>query len=633
MKTLITLGVSCLALQLGARAEVSPLPFVVPPTVADRQEAVEPDGISLRGYLGSRIAANTQARLLAVDEDRLLEGYRQRPGRQAWDGEHVGKWLHAATLAWAHSGDAALRAKLDRVVRALLSCQLEDGYLGTYLREKRWQSWDVWAHKYNLIGLTTYMRYTGDRTPLAACRRMADLLCRDLGDRPGQRSLLEGSPHFGMAHGSVLEPIVLLYRLTAEPRYLEFARYILRAWDEPGGPRVISDLLAGRGVHQVANAKAYEMLSCLNGALELYRVTGDERLLRAARQAWSDIVAKRLYLTGTCSHHEHFHGDYELPNGLQNVGETCVTVTWEQFNAQLLRLTGEAVFAEELERTCYNHLLGAQQPDGSAWGYYVQLEGRRKPFSQDLSGHCCLSSGPRGVALIPTFAITTDADGVVVNVYERGEARLAWRDGRRITLATETEYPVGEAVRITVSPANATEFALKLRIPAWVRDGEVSVGGASTAVVAGGYAILKRTWQPGDVVELRMPLRPRLRMGTHTNVGLAAVLYGPLVLAADDRINAAKIGTFQLMHQTIGKLAFTVEPTAAGEPAWPGGKTFALTAATLQPVAKGESRDVRVRLLPFAEVGQDAAFKVWLPVWLYSTPSEAALGAPAVTID
>ena len=75
-------------------------------------------------------------RLAKLDPARLLEGYRKRPGRQTWDGEHVGKWLHAATLAWANTGDPALREKLDYVAAELFKCQLPDGYLGTYVRER-----------------------------------------------------------------------------------------------------------------------------------------------------------------------------------------------------------------------------------------------------------------------------------------------------------------------------------------------------------------------------------------------------------------------------------------------------------------------------------------------------------------
>ena len=87
-----------------------------------------------------------------------------------------------------------------------------------------------------------------------------------------------------------------------------------------------------------------------------------------------------------------------------------------------------------------NQLFGAQRCDGAAWGYYVQMEGK-KPYSATLDGHCCLSSGPRGVALIPSFAITTDDEGLVVNLYDSGIARLRSREQIPVTLTTETRYP------------------------------------------------------------------------------------------------------------------------------------------------------------------------------------------------
>ena len=351
----------------GPAGAVPPVPDKVACVVPDQQAFQPPDCVHLTGWMGTRIEANEANRMVKIDTGRLLEGYRKRPGRQSWDGEHVGKWLHAATLAWVNTGDAALREKLDLTVAELIKCQLPDGYLGTYVDEKRWTEWDVWAHKYNLIGLITYMRYTGNLEPLPACRRMGDLLERTFGDTPCKRDIIPAGEHVGMAPTSVLEPMVLLYRLTGEPRYLEFCKYLLRAWEQPNGPKIISTLLTAKRVDKVANGKAYEMLSCLNGALEYYRtVGGDRQILDACLNAWQDIVNNRLYLTGAASYREHFHDDFDLPN-VNNVGETCVTTTWIQFNAHLLRLTGKARFAEQLERVVLNQLFGAQRCDGSGW--------------------------------------------------------------------------------------------------------------------------------------------------------------------------------------------------------------------------------------------------------------------------
>ena len=622
------LAVSFLALVAAGAAPIVPIPEKIVAAVPERQEAQVPDRVQLSGWIAQRVRANEANRLAKLDAARLLEGYRKRPGRQSWDGEHVGKWLHAATLAWVNTGDPALREKLDYVAAELVKCQLEDGYLGTYVESNRWKSWDVWAHKYNLIGLITYVRYTGNTDPLSACRRMADLLCNTFGDEPGKRDIIKAGPQVGMAPTSVLEPMVLLYRLTGETRYLDFCKYILRAWEQPNGPKIISTLLTAKRVDKIANGKAYEMLSCLNGALEYYRTTGDAQVLQACLNAWQDIVEHRLYLTGAASYWEIFHDDYDLPN-VNNVGETCVTVTWIQFNAQLLRLTGEARFADQLEHVVLNQLFGAQQCDGSAWGYYVQMEGR-KPYTSNLDGQCCLSSGPRGVALIPSSAVTTDAGGIVINLYEAGTATLALRDHSTVTLHTETEYPGDGRVRITLEPAKAKAFAVKLRVPGWCRSAEVQVNGKrfKGRPNAEDHLAIARVWKKGDQIALQFKLEPRLVVGDHGNRGKVAVLYGPLVLAADEALlgngDVARkdlaaplpLNAIAAAGSRLASLKVTPEPAPATVKTWPGAQVFRARAVTRRPLSSLKlGTPLTIRLIPFADAGETGTrYKVWLPL-------------------
>lgn len=597
---------------------ISLVPEKVAPVVSDRQDSQIPDRVQLSGWVGGRIHVNDANRMAKMDVDRLLEGYRKRPGRQTWDGEHIGKWLHAATLSWANSGNPELRAKLDYAVAELAKCQLDDGYLGTYVEAERWTFWDVWAHKYNFIGLITYMRHTGNLAPLSTCRRMGDLLCNTFGDAASQRDILLAGRHLGMAPTSVLEPMVWLYRLTGEPRYLDFCKHIMQAWEKPAGPRIISTLLKSKRVDLVGNGKAYEMLSCLNGALEYHRTVGDPQILEAAINAWQDIVDKRIYLTGTASYQEFFHADFDLPN-VNKVGETCVTVTWLQFNAHLLRLTGEARFAEQIERAVLNQLFGAQSPDGSAWGYYVEMQGK-KPYSGVLDGHCCLSSGPRGVALIPTFAVSTDADGLVVNLYDSGTAKLTLRDNTPVIITTDTLYPRDERIRITIAPAERKDFVVKLRIPAWCNHSVVEVNGRRVETVRGadGYAAIRREWRAGDRIQLRLKLEPRVIVGDFKNEGKAAVLYGPLVLAADEALldgAEVSLSAIGLPSAEVEKLRVTPKSPPAALKSWPGAQVFRINAVARKPtVSLKEGGRAQIDLIPFADAGANgSAYKVWLP--------------------
>ena len=581
---------------------IQPLPEKITGPVADKQPWQVPDLVHLGGELGARIEANERNRLLALDPARLLEGYLKRPGRDSSDGEFVGKWLHAAALSWATTQNPALRVKIDQVAHQLCQCQLPDGYLGTYEEKGRWVDWDVWSHKYNLIGLLAHARLTGNQESLAACRRMGDLLCLIFGDGTGQRDLVKGGIHVGMAPSSVLEPMVLLYRMTGEARYLEFCRYVLRAWEEPEGPHILSTLLAQQRVDKVANAKAYEMLSCLNGVVELYRTTGEAELLKPVLIAWRDIADKRLYVTGTTSYRERFHDDQDLPSDL-NVGENCVTVSWMQLNAELLRVTGESRFADQLERTTMNQLLGAQRPDGSGWCMYAPLSGQKAYNDSKDVLTCCTASGPRGLAMLPTFAITTLEGGLAINLYAPTHAELTLPSGKQVALSIETDYPYSGDVVLTLHAGSALSFPINLRIPDWCAEAAISVNdrNLNLSCRGGEYARVLRTWRDGDVLRLRLPIGPRLLVGEHyENWNRAAFAFGPLILAADDRLNPKiKVGQFRVPSTDLSSLDFKYEQS---------NRLFSFQAVKIDTGEK-----VRVYLSPFAEAGVTReSYQVWM---------------------
>ncbi|HEY3266933.1 MAG TPA: beta-L-arabinofuranosidase domain-containing protein [Armatimonadota bacterium] len=539
--TIITRSVSLVfvaALAMSASAQQNPTGLARPNTAraADVFTPLPAGAVRLTGgLLGDRYAANVQGRLLKVDEQDLLDAFEHRlQPHQDWAGEHVGKFLHAATLTWATTHNAALKAKIDRVARRLIATQEPDGYLGTYAPDHRWTSWDVWVHKYDILGLLTYYQYTHNPSALTACRRAGDLLLNTFG--PGKRDINKAGEHMGMASDSVLEPMALLYRATADKRYLAFAQYIVKNYDAPGGPRILSTLDTGVGVDKVANNKAYEMLSNFVGLLELNRIQPSARIRHDVLHAWSDVRANRLYITGSASAGEHFGDARILPTGEgAHICEVCVTVTWEQMNLQLLRLLGDSRCADEIERTVYNHLLAAQKPSGEAWSYYTPLEGR-KPFSPATT--CCLSSGPRGVALIPSAAVMASQDGgLVVNLFNPLTATAALKSGA-VTLTQTSDYPSGGNVTISVAPAAAGQrFPLRVRIPAWAPRAILTVNGRSIRAVPGRYAVISRAWRRGDRVRLTLPMKVRFANGDHNTADMRAAMYGPMVLALDQANN------------------------------------------------------------------------------------------------
>jgi DUF1680 family protein len=574
----------------------------------DRFLQVDPGAVKLHGFIGRRCSNNESARLLVKDEEELLSGFQNRPGKQAWIGEHVGKWLHAATLAWVYTNSEALRAKLDRVVSTLLATQQEDGYLGTYADGLHWgmdqdQKWDVWVHKYDLIGLITYHTYTGDKASLEAAKKIGDLLIRTFG-QPNQAEkkldLNERSTHAGMASGSVLEPIVLLYRATGNESYLEFARSIAAHWEDENGPKIIGTLTEKKAVNLTANGKAYEMMSCLIGLCELYRTTGESNYIVPVLNAWNDIVANQLLITGSGSSREHWTEPRRFFSGAKdNIAETCVTVTWIQLNQQLLRLTGEARFGDELEKSFYNHLAAAQRPDGTAWAYFTGLDGK-KPYGTEQN--CCTSSGPRGWAIFPTLAYMTTEDGIVINFFTPGTAALRI-NGETVMVKQETEYPVDGRVAITVTVPKPMKFALRVRVPSWSQ-----IDGVKAK--PGDYWLLRQTWSRTQTIKLNFAIPVRLVPGEGSNAGKIAVVRGPQVFAIDELYNPG-LSTVTAIALTSRQPELKTSVTYRDPDDLPVYETEAIITQDTEKQKAGER--VTLRLAPFASAGAHGhRFNVWL---------------------
>ena len=541
------------------------------------------------GLLGERMRVNREDRLLHIDEKAIVEGFQHRPGKQDWIGEHAGKFLDAAVNTWLYSHDQRVKTLMDRVDRELLAAQEPDGYLGTYTNDKRWTSWDVWVHKYDLIGLLSYYRATGDTNSLEAARRIGDLLVRTFGDKPGQRDIIRAGEHVGMAATSVLEPMVTLYRYTGSRQYLDFCYYITRAWEQPNGPHLISSLDTGGSVFKTANAKAYEMLSNLVGLAELYRVTGEVRFLTPIKIAWEDIVARRLYISGTASSKEHFTANDQLPaDETADVGEGCVTVTWMQLNLELLRLTGDAKYGDQLERSVFNQLLAAQNPHTGDICYFTPLNGR-KNASSGIS--CCVSSEPRGISLIPETAWGERQGGVAILEYVPGRVK-----DPAATIESHTDFPASGHVVLTITPGERAEFPLSLRVPEWTQRYVARVNGKEYVGHPGEFLPIQRAWKKGDQVDISMDMTVEVIPGGRSYPNAIAVQRGPQVLALESALNPAfpNLETAAPKSTLLAGLHFADAPASG-----PFHEAFAI-----------DSRSgPRLTLVPFADA-QD--YRVWL---------------------
>ncbi|TCD28377.1 hypothetical protein EZ456_06765 [Pedobacter psychrodurus] len=555
---------------------------------------------TIQGWLGEKLKANKDQRLYKVDEAGLLAGFINKPGVHPWIGEHVGKFLETACNTYQNTKDPLLKTQLDRTAQQLIAAQLTDGYLGTYDNESQWTSWDVWSHKYDLVGLLSYYELTGYLPALTASKKIGDLLYKRFGNKAGQLDIIKSGAHVGMAATSVIDPMTDLYRFSGKKEYLDFCYYITQSYDQKNGPKILSTLDSLGRVDKTANAKAYEMMSNLVGLVKLYRVTGDEKILKPVLTAWNDITTKRLYITGTTSSFEHFQDDHLLPASKNdNMGEGCVTTTWVQLNFQLLSIFGKMEYVNELERAVYNHLIGAENPQTGCVSYYTPLMGA-KPYGCNIT--CCMSSVPRGIAMIPLFTNGKINGSPSILFYQPGVYKSFVNGKNLVEFTTQTSFPENGDVTINVNPAVNSKFEVLLRKPYWAGDFKIAVNGKEQTVTTNETVSLNRFWNKGDRINVSFTLPVKVLDGGISYPGSIAFQRGPQVLVFDKKLNP-----------TLPEV-FTVQPNSVqlnNAPCVLPAKWIGTQAYQVKAEAGGKTENII--LVPYADASQTGGeVSTWL---------------------
>ena len=243
-------------------------------------------------------------------------------------------------------------------------------------------------------------------------------------------------------------------------------------------------------------------------------------------------------INGSCSNQELWcDGAREQTEVLAQPMETCVTVYWMKYCYQLLQLTGNSVWADEMEVSLYNALLGALTPKGEWFAYFSPLIGGRVPSlpqHEDVGLSCCVVNGPRGLLLTPRWAVMSSREGLAVNLYAKGSYDQKLADGTEVKILQATDYPVDDAINLTIFPSKSKRFTISLRVPEWSKKTGLSVNGKEINCTPGSYAKINRTWKDGDKINLKLDLRGRV-IPAPSGTPEVAVMRGPILLALDNR--------------------------------------------------------------------------------------------------
>ena len=492
--------------------------------------------------------------LLRLDADRLLSGFRKEAGLApkaavygGWEsmtiaGHSLGHYLSASALMFGSTGDARFRQRVNYIIAELETIQRANGngYVAAIPNGKKvfqevsagelrvkpfdlngaWVPWYV-LHK-QFAGLLDVHRHFNNAKALTIAIKLADwadTTVSKLREEKFQQML-------DCEHGGMNEVLAELYARTGNEKYLRLSRrFHHKAVLEPLARR--EDRL--QGLH--ANTQIPKLI----GLARRYELTADSSDKTAAEFFWQRVVRHHSYVNGGHSDGERFGPPDKLSNRLSdNTSETCNTYNMLKLTRHLFAWQASAEYADYYERALYNHILASQNPDDGMVCYYVPLKtGSRKVYSKPFDDFwCCVGTGMENHAKYGEAIYFHDDDGLWVNLFI--PSQLNWRS-KGLTLRQETLYPEKDTVSLAITARRPVNLAVRLRYPAWAKDGvTVKINGSQQTIAEkpGSFIEIKRNWKTGDRIEFTIPMSLRLET-MPDNPRRVAFFYGPSVLAGE----------------------------------------------------------------------------------------------------
>jgi len=496
-----------------------------------------------------------------------------------WQDAWIYKWLESACYIYSVTGDRALDKKMDEIISIIAKAQRPDGYIASQtIARNRPRFRDPHHHELYTMGhLITaaciHHRITGKTTLLKVASKAADYIYDTF---KGHDPKLADFPR----NPSIIMAGVELYRTTGVKKYLDMANFFIdwRGSRYGNGRRNTWGIITnGSDLNQnwrplrketevVGHAVFFTYLYA--GAADAFMETGDKKLINALERLWSDLVNKKMYITGGVSPmhkshpvrsfqpghlsaivgdsiHEGVGGPYDLPND-SAYNETCGQIGNLMWNWRMLTITGQARFADIMERTLYNSILSGIEVDGDNWsytnplrwhgpGHILRSNDTHKRLEPGKRMICCPTNLMRTVASWHNYLYSTSDKGLWIHHYGGNVFDGELTDGRKIKLTQKTEYPWDGKIHITIDALDAgDEFSILLRIPVWAKKANITVNGrvAKVNCTSSSYAIITRKWAAGDTIELNLPMPVRMITAhpliEHTR-NQVAVMRGPIV--------------------------------------------------------------------------------------------------------
>jgi uncharacterized protein len=490
---------------------------------------------------------------LNIPDDDLLKGFRQRAGLAApgkdmigWyagDPHQVtwwskgdtfnafGQYLSGMARLSKATNDAAMLRKAAGLMQEWAKTVEPDGFF--YYSRKPFTP--HYIYEKTMCGLVDLCEFGGQKEAVALMEKITAWAVKNL-DRTRKRPLdgVDFSAN-GQEWYTLCENLYRAYQLTGDTKYKEFGdlwryHHYWRMFSSGQEPSPF-------GYH------AYSHVNTLSSAAMTYAVTGEAEYLKTIVNAYDWFERTQFYATGGFGPNEKLMApDGSLGASLDTDHQTFETVcgSWACFKLSryLMMFTGEARYGDWIEKLLYNGIGAALriQPDGRNFYYSdYRVNGGRKLYHPEWKWSCCSGTYPQAIADYHNIVYFRDPSSLYVNLYVPSE--VTWnKNGDEIRVEQETRYPEAESSTLTVRTNHPVAFGLKFRVPGWSRGMTVEVNGKpfQTATMPRTWAVVQRTWSPGDRVTVRIPMQVVFSQVDRQHPNRVALVHGPVVLVRQE---------------------------------------------------------------------------------------------------
>jgi uncharacterized protein len=462
-----------------------------------------------------------------------------------WNSETQSNWWDGYLRNVFLLSDKKGIEKVENYMEAILKTQDEDGYIGIYDKELRYQfnseNGELWSKVTLYRGLLAYYEYTKDEKVFKAVEKAVENVMTNYPINASSPFSSGTSFNGGVSHGLTFTDILeRLYFHTKNEKYRNYALFLYNDFSNTYQSEADVQLknilnpnykLQSHGVHTFEHirtliiAKYASQNAELTQALNIYLERIKNVTTISGGAIGDEWIAER--------NADVTHTGYEYCS-LQELLDSY---------ALLLQKTGNALIGDDIENIFYNAAQGSRNPNHSCIAYLKtdnsfemlgtkngEIEPDRKqirykysPAHQDVAVCCNPNAGRISPYFIQNSWMKENENTLVATLLMPNILETSI-NGNKVQIENNTEYPYKNDFKFIITQTKPSKFTLKIRKPSWV----TKINTNEVFKMENDFIMIEREFLSNDNIQISFDTEVQINTD---NTGLYYFTYGALLFA------------------------------------------------------------------------------------------------------